>query len=433
VSSPADSPHAEPTRARYVAVAFTLGMIAVAYLDRICISTAAPAIQSELGIDKTRMGFVFSAFTLAYALFEVPSGWFADRFGARVALSRIVVWWSALTAATGFASGFASLLAIRFLFGIGEAGAFPTTARIYARWLPARLHGRLFGVLLMTAALAGAVSQPLVVYLIGSIGWRQSFVVFGAVGMAWALAFWRWFRDDPRAHPAVNAAERRLIADGGAQSHPHAPVPWRALFRSRTLLAICGMYFGSIYGWYFYLTWLPTYLKSARGFSLETVGWLSALALVALAGGLLAGGLFADRMRERLGARASSCLPGLVGLPLAALSAAAAAVTDSPLGSALLLAATAALAGLGTAPAWRVCVEIGGAHSAVVSGAMNTFGNLGGALSPIVVGYCVDRLGSWNLPLFTIAAMYLLAAPCWLAIDPTRPIQLGESLDAEAA
>src|SRR5262250_3790965 len=125
-----------PTRVRHGVLGFTLVLTAIAYLDRVCISTAAPAIKAELQISDVEMGYVFSAFTLAYALFEVPSGWLADRFGARVTLARIVLWWSAMTAATGAAAGFASLLAVRFLFGVGEAGTFPGMARAYSRWLP---------------------------------------------------------------------------------------------------------------------------------------------------------------------------------------------------------------------------------------------------------------------------------------------------------
>jgi MFS family permease len=411
-----------PTNARYGAVAFTLVMIAIAYLDRVCISTAAPAMQRDLGLSDSQMSLVFSAFTLSYAIFEVPSGWLADRFGARLALSRIVVWWSAMTAATGLTASFGALAAVRFLFGIGEAGAFPATARIYARWLPVRLHGRLFGVLLAAAALGGAVTQPLVVALLGRIGWRGSFAVFGAVGVLWSLAFWRWFRDDPHQHPAVNAAELELIAAGGASNAPHAPVPWRALARNKTLVALCGMYVGAIYGWYFYLTWLPTYLLRARGFDLSQVGWLASLPLLGIAGGVLAGGWVSDHLKPRLGARLGATLPGLVGLPLAALSVASAALVGDALTSAFLLACAAGLAGAGIAPAWATAVEIGGTHSAVVSGAMNTFGNLGGALCPVVVGWFVTHFESWTLGLLSIALLYLAAAACWLAIDPARKI-----------
>jgi MFS family permease len=412
-----------PTHARYGALAFTLAMIAIAYLDRVCISTAAPSIQSELGLSDHEMSLVFSAFTLAYAIFEVPSGWLADRFGARIALSRIVLWWSAMTAATGAAGGFGSLVAVRLLFGIGEAGSFPSSARIFARWLPVRLHGRLFGVLLAAAALGGAVTQPIVVALLGRLGWRGSFAVFGAVGVVWTVAFWRWFRDDPHEHAGVNAAELELLASGGALREPHAPVPWAALLRNRTVLGLCAMYVGAIYGWYFYLTWLPTYLLRARGFDLSQVGWLAALPLLGIAVGVLAGGAVSDFLRPRLGARLGSVLPGVVGLPLAAAAVAGAATVESAVSSAVLFACAAGLAGAGIAPAWAICVEIGGIHSAVIGGAMNTFGNLGGALCPVVMSWGVGRFGSWTPPLLSISALYLAAAACWLVIDPLRKLE----------
>ena len=416
-----------PSNARYGAVAFTLAMIAIAYLDRVCISTAAPAIQGELALSDRQMGFVFSAFTLSYAIFEVPSGWLADRFGARLALSRIVVWWSAMTAATGIAGGFGSLFLVRFLFGIGEAGAFPTSARIYARWMPVRLHGRLFGVLLAAAALGGALTQPMVVALLGRIGWRWSFAIFGVVGMVWSVAFWLWFRDDPHEHPGVNEAELLLIAEGGASRAPHAPVPWSLLLRNQTLLGLCGMYVGAIYGWYFYLTWLPTYLQRARGFDLAHAGWLSSLPLLGIAVGVLAGGSLCDLLRPRIGSRLGAVLPGLLGLPLAAVCIAAGVAVEGPVTSAVLLACAAGVAGAGIAPAGTICVEIGGTHSAVVSGAMNTFGNLGGALCPVVMAYGVERTGAWTWPLLSVSLLYLAAAACWLVIDPGRKIQLAES------
>ena len=411
-----------PTRVRHKVVWFTLVMIAIAYLDRVCISIAAPAIKSELGLSDTQMGLVFSAFTLSYALFEIPSGWFADRFGARAALTRIVLWWSAMTAATGLASGFASLFAVRLLFGMGEAGAFPASARVYARWLPARLRGRLFGVLIMAAALSGALTQPLVVALVSRIGWRPTFASFGVLGFVWAAVWWIWFRDDPRAHRGVNAAELALIASGGAGTSGHASVPWRSLASNRALVALCAMYFGAIYGWYFYLTWLPTYLLRARGFDLTQVGWLAALPLLAIALGVYLGGWACDRLTPRLGLRLAARTPALLGLPLAACAVVGAALVPEPVHAALLLAAAAGLAGLGIAPAWALCLEIGGPHAGVVTGAMNMFGNLGGTLSPVVVGLCIDRLGSWSAPLYSIAALYLVAAVCWLGIDPARKI-----------
>jgi sugar phosphate permease len=421
---------AQPTRARHVTLGFILGLTAVAYLDRVCIATAAPAIRAELGLSDAQLGYVFSAFTLAYALFEVPSGWLADRFGARLMLTRIVVWWSLMTAATGLAAGFASLFALRLLFGIGEAGAFPGTARAFSHWLPAHERGRAFGLAVMSGALGGALTQPLVVMLLGRMSWRHAFQIFGVVGLLWAVAWWSWFRDDPRRHRGVNEAELRLI--GMDPPQPHGAVPWRQMLRSRNLHALCLMYGCAIYGWYFYLTWLPTYLLRARGFNLNQVGWLAALPLLSIAAGVLAGGWISDRLLRVRPPRVARRLPGVIGLPLAAAAVLGAVATTRPLAAALLLAAAAGLAALGVAPAWAVCLEVGGRSAGVVSGAMNTFGNLGGALSPVVVGLCLERGGAWDAPLVSVAALYAVAALCWWVIDPARPLQAAAAAPAGA-
>ena len=410
-----------PTTVRHRVLALTLALTAIAYLDRVCISTAAPAIKDELGISDAQMGYVFSAFTFAYAVFEVPSGWLADRFGARLMLARIVVWWSAMTAATGLAGSFGALLAIRFLFGMGEAGTFPSMTRVYARWLPARERGRAFGLALMTGALGGAATQPLVVALLERIRWHHTFFVFGLVGLVWAVVWWWWFRDEPQLHPRVNPAEVAYIGSGAPITH--TAVPWRALARSRPLIAVCAMYLFAIYGWYFYLTWLPTYLIRSGGFELSQVGWLSSLPLVSIAAGVLVGGWLSDILARHWSLRTARRLPGLVGFPLAAASILSAAYVGSPAASAALIAAAAGLAALGVSPAWAVCLDIGGRHSGVVSGAMNTFGNLGGTLCPIVVGWCLQAWGSWTASLASVAVCYVLAALCWLAIDPEAKIR----------
>lgn len=410
-----------PTRARHVVLGFVLGLTAIAYLDRVCIAVAAPTMKADLGLSDAQMGYVFSAFTLAYALFEVPSGALADRFGPRLMLTRIVVWWSILTAATGLSRGFLSLFLIRLLFGMGEAGAFPGTARAFAHWLPERERGRAFGLAVMSGVFCGAVTQPLVVALLQVISWRQLFAIFGLVGVVWASAFFIWFRDDPRQHRGVNDEEIRIIGRDPPQSH--GPIPWRAMLRSRTLLALCLMYMSAIYGWYFYLTWLPTYLLRARGFGMRQVGWLAALPYLGLGAGVLSGGFLSDRLSRRWPARRARRLPGLVGLPLAAAAIVGAVATRDPIASILLLAAAAGFGALAVAPAWVVCLEIGGLNAGVISGAMNTFGNLGGALSPLVVGLWLQAGGSWDAPLLSLAGFYLVSAFCWLAIDPARPIR----------
>jgi MFS family permease len=410
-----------PTRARHVVLALALLAMAIAYLDRVCISTAAPAIKAELRLSDSQMGYVFSAFTLTYALFEVPSGWLADRLGARWMLARIVAWWSAMTAATGGAWSFGSLLTTRLLFGMGEAGVLPTLTRAFGRWLPARERGRVFGLTIMAGALGGAFAQPLVVKMLAWTSWRVAFPVFGALGAVFAVVWAVWFRDEPREHAGVNEAELATI---GSPPRPaeHPRVPWRALAGNRSLVALCAMYFGAIYGWYFYLTWLPTYLLRARGFELASVGWLAALPLLSIAAGVLAGGWISDVLTRRFGPGLGRRLPGMIGLPLAALAILGAVWTAVPLTAALLLASAAGLAALGVAPGWAVCLDLGGRHAGVVSGAMNTFGNLGGVLSPVVVGWCLEGLGSWDAPLLTVCGAYAFSALCWLGIDPRTPL-----------
>lgn len=408
----------ERSRTRLAIVGLMLALVAVAYLDRVCIATAAPAIEHDLGFDAEQMGFVFSAFTFAYALFEIPSGYMADRFGARVTLTRIVLWWSVMTALTGLATGFASLIVLRFLFGIGEAGVFPTMARVYSRWLPERERGRAFGLAIATGAVAGAITLKLVAFLLGVFSWRVLFASFGSVGLLWVVVFVLYFRDDPADHAGVSAPELSLIRDSGNPPDTQAArrEPLGALLRGRTIVSLCVMYTAAIYGWYFNLTWLPTYLREARGFDLAHAGSLSALPLLGIAAGVFAGGWTSDHLAARFGPRARRW-PGVVGFPVAALTMVAAATTASSVHAAWLLAAAAGFGAVGVAPAWPVCVEVGGARAGVVSGAMNMCGNLGGTLCPIVVGTCVKRFESWPIALGFVAAAYLVAGIAWLVVD----------------
>ena len=190
-----------PTRARFTVLRFTLALAVVTYLDRVAISSAAPAIRNELGLSLIQMGWVFSVFTFAYAAFEIPSGWLGDIIGPRKVLTRIVLWWSAFTMMTGAAWNFASLLVVRFLFGVGEAGAFPNISRSFASWFPIAERGNAHGVIFMGTRLGGAIAPPLIVLLMAAIGWRLAFVVFGAIGVVWCVFWQRWFHDDPASHP----------------------------------------------------------------------------------------------------------------------------------------------------------------------------------------------------------------------------------------
>ena len=273
----------------------------------------------------------------------------------------------------------------------------------------------------MLGALAGALSQPLMAALLGAMSWRWVFPLFSIFGLVWIILWLRCFRDDPHDHPRVNAAELAVIGSEPPSTQP--PVPWRALLTNRNMIALCVICGSWLYGWYFWLTWLPSYLLRAHGFDLKAAGWLAALPLVCSAFGLLGGGWASDILTKRWGARHGRRTPALVCLPFAVLAIIAGISATQPTVAALLLSAAAGLAALSLSPIFAVCLEIGGKHAGVVTGVMNMVGNLFGALSPLVVGWCVQNLSSWNIPLMIIAGFYLLAALCWLVIDPAKRIQ----------
>jgi MFS family permease len=415
-----------PTSARYKVLWLLFFLTNITYLDRLCIAAAAPAITSAMGFSPSQMGYIFSAFTLAYAAFEVPSGWLGDYFGTRKALARIVVWWSVFTALTSAAVGFTSLLVVRFLFGAGEAGAFPNIARSISRWFPSSHQGRALSAAFVGNALGAAIATPLVFKLVEFQGWRLPFVEFGAIGIAWAGIWYWWFRDRPEEHSSVNTAELRLIRsdriDGAELGHTRH-VPWSTLIRSTNLAFICAMYFAFGYALYFYITWLPTYLLKARGFSPNYAGFFSALPWIASAAGFWLGGLLTDWLARRTeNLKIGRCAVGAVGLVASAIALVAVVQTADRVTAASLIAVAAFCQMMTGGAAWSVCLDVGRRNAGVVTGCMNMVGNIGGTVAPIVVGYAVERLGSWNIPFYATAAVLTFGAAMWMLIDPQRSV-----------
>lgn len=419
-----------PVRSRVLAFAFLLAV--VTYLDRICISAAAPSIMEDLQLSFVQMGMVFGAFTLAYSLFEVPSGWLGDVRGPRRVLTRIVLWWSAFTMLTGAARGFRSLVAIRFLFGAGEAGAFPNVARSFSRWFPMRERGRANGVLFLGSRLGGMLSAPIALLLIARWGWRASFVLFGLLGIVWAAAWHAWYRDRPEDHPAMTADELAWIRQDGAAA-ADAATPWRALIRFRNLYAICAMYFAFGYGLYFYFTWLPTYLIKVLGFSQFGGGLFAALPFLLAGIADVVGGLLTDGLSRSRGLRVGRCYVGFGAFLTGALFLLLSTAAASAVAKALLIALALASADLALGACWAVPLDVAPEHAGVITGCMNTLGNLGGLVGPLVVGVAVDRWGSWTFPFYITAAVYAAGAMAWLAIDPTQRIAASGITETAAA
>ena len=409
----------KPARVRDRVVAACVALAGVTYLDRVCIGVLAPSIMADLRITPVQMSFVFSAFAAAYALFEMPTAWWADRIGSRRVLTRIVLWWSAFTMLTAAATSYAAMLIVRFLFGMGEAGAWPNAARVFSRWIPLRERGRVQGIFFAGAHLAGGLTPALVAILALYLPWRMVFVALGFVGIAWAAFWYTWFRDEPREHPSVSAAEAELIEK--TRGLPAAQAQhggFREVFCIPSLVPLCLQYVSNSYGYYFFITWLPTYLAQARGMSSAELAIFSGLPLTLSAIADVTGGFTTDALCRRFGVALGTRAVGVVAYVLAAVAMLAGTLASNPRIGGTLIAVGGALSMFTLAPSWSTAIGLGGRNTALLSSVMNTSGQIGAFFSPMVAALLVDRLGTWNLPLYVLAALYGMAALCWLVIQP---------------
>ena len=397
----------------------------ITYIDRVCIAVAGPRIQESLHISPEQWGWVTSVFFLSYSAFEIPSGALADRIGPRRVLTRIVLWWSAFTSLTGLVSSYAMLLVVRFCFGMGEAGAYPSAAAVMARWVPARNRARAWGMVWMTAQI-GAASTPLLVIPIQvRYGWQASFYVFGVLGVLWSAAWYAWFRDSPSEKPGVSPQE--LIEIGPSSSSSHHGMPWGVAMRSPVFWQIAAVGACYVYSLAFYQSWLQTYLVKGRGYT-EAALMLSSLPYIVGACANALGGVTSDALVRRFGLRRGRRTLGVCGLTFAAVFMAAAILTTSG-GWALAFLSLAYAGILVQQPnLCAVCLDTGKAHAGTVFGFMNTAANLASSLAAIVFGYLVAYTGSYTAPFIPMLALLCVGALLWLKLDPSREI-----FEAEAA
>ncbi|HVK11961.1 MAG TPA: MFS transporter [Gemmataceae bacterium] len=429
---PPPSPDADlsPTRARFVVAGWLCGLSGILYLDRICMGQAVVPIQRELELSNSEMSYVLMSFTLAYGLFAVPAGRAADRAGPRAVLPTIVVAWSAFTALTGAATGLLTLLLVRFLFGAAEAGALPGAAKVVGRWFPDAERGRVQGVILAFSQLGAVAAPAATAYLIGLAGWRVAFVVYGLLGVAWAVGFWLWFRDDPAAHPGVNAGELDRIKAQAAAAEPAdpGPVPWADVLVNRGVVVLSViMVFGAFYTYFFY-SWFQKYLNATRGVENREAGLLTSLVMAGSAVGMLFGGWLADRVSKSADPVRARRYLGVACYLTAAGGLFLGVRQDDAL-------ALAALWGLSfcamhvTLPGWWACaIPQAGRHVATLCGLMNGLGVLGAMASQGFVGWFADYQeqtrglsgrAAWD-PLFDAYVGALLAnAVAWWLFRPT--------------
>jgi MFS family permease len=454
-----DPTHAivKPTGARWLVLLFACTLSLITYLDRICIMRSRSDIQHDLGFNDRQMGWVFSAFLIGYALFEVPGGWMGDRWGSRRVLTRIVVCWSFFTALTGWvysspddtglslilfgevlSQGLILMLLVRFLFGLGEAGAYPNLTRVVRDWYPVQERAVAQGAIWMSARLGGAIAPFVIGRLTVVVGWRHAFLILGAIGVVWAILFWWWFRDRPEEHPDCNEAERALIHERPATrpliaaSEGHAWPGIAALAGSTTMWAMCFASFWVCFGWYFYPTWQPKYLEEVFAFKPDDyrAEILTGLPFFCGALGSLVGGRLSDRLVVSTGSRRwGRSLVGLFGFTGAGLCVLATGFVTSAWQAVTLLCLAFLINDLAIPVIWASCADVGGRFAGSVSGLMNTVGAVGAIISPILIPQVKDWVPQhyslaqqWQIIFVGMAGAWFLAAAAWLFIDASRKI-----------
>jgi MFS family permease len=407
-----------PYRVRVLGLLFLL--VLVMYFDRLCIAVAGPRIQQDLNISPSRWGWVIGAFTLAYAAFEIPSGMLGDRIGPRKVLTRIVLWWSAFTALTGAVSSYPLLLVVRFLFGAGEAGAFPNSATVIGRWIPVAERARASSVIWTATAIGGILTPLIVVPLQKSYGWRMSFFLFGSLGIFWSALWYWWFRDTAGDKPGVPAAERELI---GPPVRPSGHgLPWAKLFRDGNFLRLLMMYHTYCWGAYFFLTWYPTYLQLGRGLNEDQMKIASSLPSWVSLVSLICGGYVSDRLARKYSLRLARCAVGATGLIVSGICLILATITaDNTIAVSLLTIGGGAMSMM-IPVSWSICVDLGREHVGAISGAMNTAGQVGSLVSSVAFGYLVEWTGSYDLALMPLAAALIVSGCLFASINPSRAL-----------
>ena len=423
-----------PTRARYIVIVFMVALAMVTYLDRACIGTMKTTIQAEFGLTEGQFSWVFLSFILAYAIFEIPTARWAERRGTKNVFSRIVGWWSVFTLMTAASWNYASLVVTRFLFGAGEAGAFPCMARVMSRWIPFKERGTAKGIFFAGAYASGALTAVIVTALLPLFSWRAILVMFGLVGFVWVIAWHRWYRDDPAEHPSVNAGELAVIvADRPAEvEHPRGWAFWSNLLRQRNVRLLCFQYMANCAAFYFCITWYPSYLENEHHLKRTELGWIASLPLFLAIGTQFLGGFLSDKLTLRRGVILGRRTPAMVGYAFAAVFIVAASFAHGAVAATILVALSVGSCMLSTAPSWSACLDIGRENSGTVSAAMNTSGQIAAVASQPIIGYSLDWFHNWNVPFWLLAALFVMGTVCWAFVDPTKPI-IGVAAGAPAA
>lgn len=413
------------------------------YLDRICLSTASESIGKDLKLDKEQLSWILSAFFWTYAFAQLPAGWLGDRFGARWVLSSYVILWSLSTAMLGFAGGFVSLLILRLACGLFEAGAYPVCSGIVRNWVPASRRGLASGIVAVGGRLGGAVAPLLTIELMllwthggerwtatelepAATSWRPVMILYGVVGIIIALVFVWLYRDNPAKHPMVSDEELKII--GGdvladrrepdvrtsvANGRSHV-FPIVGMLTSSSLWLMSFVQFASNFGWAFLVTLMPRYLKEVHEVSQQAQGLMLSVPLAAGIVGLLVGGVLTDFFTRRLGLRYGRAVLLIISRVIVGGAFIGCLTVSGPVQATLFLALVGFSTDLGIGAVWAYAQDVGGRNCGAVMGWANMWGNLGAALSPIIMGAILGLITSsvefgWQLAFIFCAILQLLA------------------------
>lgn len=428
-----------PTRVRYGVLVLSVSMAVILYLDRMAISVAMPAIAEDLSQPIERVADSVAVFFWCYALLQIPAGWLGDRWGGRRALTLYVLAWSLAIAGMGLVTSLAGLVIMRGLLGVGQAGAYATTASFLRRWMPFDARGFANSAVSLGGR-AGAVVAPVLTALamaqVAAINpdiarWRPVFIVYGAFGFVWAIIFWKWFRDRPDEHAGVNAAERALIAGqvSEAELEPRAAEQVRLpsgvlagrLVASPSIWALAVCNFCINVGWILLGTLLPTYLIKVHGWTEVQSGTATSIAAFAGMVGCLTGGMATDRLVRRWGLVWGRRVPCMISYGGAAAVYAVCFFLDSPWAIVALLIVASLLGDFGLGALWCTYQDLGGSFAGTVLGVGNMCGNIGAAIGISLVPRLAEQYG-WSASFALSTVAYAIGGIAWLAIDPRRRI-----------
>ena len=411
-------------KVRYQVLTGLFLLSTITYLDRVCMNVVSKYVKSDLQLDNQQFGWILGSFSLAYALFEIPTGALGDKTGPRRVLTRVVLWWSGFTAITGTAFNFLYLLIVRFLFGIGEAGAYPNASIVISRWFPAIEVGRAQSVIWAAGRLGGALTPLVVIPLVHWAGWRWAFALLGVLGVVWAAGWYAWFRDDPAEKSGISKAEIQEIEQERSVRHTDHRIPWTTIIRNPDLWALMLMCHLFFYGSYFFTNWSSVYFQEGRGLTEDQTKNFISLSYFLGAIGCLVGGVLSDVLTKRYGLKIGRRAVGVGGLGLSSLFFLLAGLATDNQTAGYLLATCVLMKDLALPVAFAVCVDIGQRNAGTVTGAMNFAGQLGGFFITILFGIIVEQTKNFNYPLFMIAGCLLVSALLWLRIDPTRTVTI---------